>query len=364
MRRADVRSLAGRESYPSVSILMPTHRAHPENQQDAIRLKNLVKEARQQLSEEVGKRPSWPLMDRLETLSEEIDWRFNQDGLVLYASQDFAAWYRLPFSVEARVAIDRTFDTRDILYALHRMPRYRVLALAERPTRLFEGSGELLEEVRGDGFPISRKGAPGATRRPDAPQMRKSNIRPAHLDQFFTEVDRALTAIAETDDLALVLIGTRHSMTRFEQVSKNVGDIAIRIEGSYDEAGPAQIAELAWPRLEEWLAAQRQSAVQEVGAAAGAERLASGIEDAWKAALAGRGAKLVAEEGYRRPAVLQREGWELEIITDEKTANGPAHLDDAVDELTEIVLEKGGKVVFVDEGALTDYGRVALILRY
>jgi hypothetical protein len=29
-----------------------------------------------------------------------------------------------------------------------------------------------------------------------------------------------------------------------------------------------------------------------------------------------------------------------------------------------MVLEKGGKVVFVDEGALTDYGRVALILRY
>jgi hypothetical protein len=51
-------------------------------------------------------------------------------------------------------------------------------------------------------------------------------------------------------------------------------------------------------------------------------------------------------------------------VTGEETATGLSHLDDAVDELVEIVLEKGGEVVFVDEGALSDRGRVALILRY
>jgi hypothetical protein len=343
---------------------MPTHRAHPKNQQDAIRLKNLLNDARRRLGEEVGKRPSWPLMDRLEALSEEIDWRFNQDGLAMYASEDFAAWYRLPFPVEARVTIDRTFDTRDIIYALHRTPRYRVLSLAEHPTRLFEGSGSELEEVRGAGFPISRKGTPGATRRPDAPQMSKSNTREAHLDEFLVEVDRALTAIAETDRLPIVLIGTARSITRFEHLSTNLGDISIRIEGSYDEASPAEIAALAWPRFGEWLAGQRQAAIQEVNTALGGRRLASGIDDSWKAARAGQGAKLVTEEGYRQPAVLHRDGWELEILTEEGATTGPTHLDDAVDELTEMVIEKGGEVVFVEEGTLADHGRVALILRY
>lgn len=146
-------------------------------------------------------------------------------------------------------------------------------------------------------------------------------------------------------------------------MSKNL-DVSVRIEGSYDDASQAEIAALAWPRFDEWLAGQRQAAVQEVNSALGGRRLASGIDDAWKAARAGQGAKLVTEENYRQPAVLHRDGWELEILTDEGVTTGPTHLDDAVDELTEMVLEKGGEVVFVDEGALTDYARVALILRY
>ncbi len=39
-------------------------------------------------------------------------------------------------------------------------------------------------------------------------------------------------------------------------------------------------------------------------------------------------------------------------------------LADAVDELIEIVLEKGGLVYFVDNDLLKEFGRVGLITRY
>ena len=42
----------------------------------------------------------------------------------------------------------------------------------------------------------------------------------------------------------------------------------------------------------------------------------------------------------------------------------PDVLDDAVDELVNIVLDKGGKVVFVENGALEAHSRISLILRY
>jgi predicted transcriptional regulator len=42
----------------------------------------------------------------------------------------------------------------------------------------------------------------------------------------------------------------------------------------------------------------------------------------------------------------------------------PNVIDDAVDEVIEEVLGKQGKVVFVENGALTDHGRIALVLRY
>jgi len=364
MRRAIVRELTTRTQYPSVSILMPTHPGHPDNQQDPIRLKNLLEEARHRLTEEVGKRPSWPLMERLEAMSEEIDWRQNQQGIALYASDDFAAWYRLPFPVEPRVTVDATFETRDIVYALHRMPRYRVLVLAEQPTRLFEGQGEDLEEVRNGQFPIAYTGAPGTTRTPDAPQMRSSNVREAHLLGFFKEVDEALTEVARNDRLPLVVAGTGRSITTFEEVSNNTDDIAVRVEGSYDNSPASAIGQLVWPRFQEWLAEQRQLAVREVEDAFGARRLASGLDEAWQTAKAGQGLQLVVEENYRQPAIVHREGWELELVSEEDAGTGAAHLDDAVDELIEMVLDKGGEVVFVEDGALANYGRVALILRY
>jgi len=39
-------------------------------------------------------------------------------------------------------------------------------------------------------------------------------------------------------------------------------------------------------------------------------------------------------------------------------------VDDAVDDLVEVVLQKGGQAFFFDDGALAQHGRVAVILRY
>lgn len=363
MRRADLRELRTRENYPSVSILMPTHRAHPENQQDPIRLKNLITEARDRLTEEVGKRPAWPALDRLEAIASEIDWRANEAGLAVYANDDFQAWYRLPFPVEARVSVDRAFDTREIFYALHRMPRYRVIALAEEPTRLFEGSGTDLEEVRDGVFPLERRGAPGATRRPDAPQMRGSNVREAHLDEFYTEVSRGLNDIASSDRLPLVVMGVREAISHFNAASEG-RDMVAEVEGNFDDAGAAEIASIAWPRFSEWLDSQRQAVLDEIGAAKGGNRFAPGLDEAWATAREGRGAKLAVEAGYRQPAVVERNGWTLRMVSPDDAGVGPEHLDDAVDELIELVLDKGGEVVFVEDGSLEEYGRVGLILRY
>jgi hypothetical protein len=364
MRRANVGELMRHEAYPSVSILMPTHRTHPEEQQDPIRLKNLLDEAQQRLEAEVGKRPSWPVMKRLEALSDEVDWRTNDEGLALFASEDFGAWYRLPFPVEERVAVDRSFETREILYALHRMPRYRALSLEEEATRLFEGTGAALEEVRDGGFPISWRGPGGVTRRPDGAMMQRSNVRQSHLQEFYTEVDRVLAAATGNDPLPLVLMGTRNTLSYFEPVSTYPGQVAARIEGNYAKAAPAAIAEVAWPRLQEWLEVQRHAVIAEVASAQGNGLLAVGIEDAWKAALEGRGAKLVVDEGYRQAAVIHRDEWRLELVHADASIPEPAHLDDAVDELIELVIEKGGEIVFVNAGTLDANDRLALILRY
>ncbi len=364
MRRTDVLELMRYEAYPSVSILMPTHRTHPDNQQDPIRFKNLVEEARQRLVEEVGKRPSWPIMERLESLGEEIDSQYNEDGLALFANEEFGAWYRLPFPVDERVAVDKTFETRELLYALHRQPRYRVLVFSEQSGRLFEGAGGTLDEVRDRAFPMVWQGARGAMRGPEGPEMQRSNVWDAHVKQFLTDLARALTEASRAEALPLVLVAPAHTLPIFREAMGNNADVAVTIDGFHVDAPEKTIEELVWPRMDEWLHAQRHAALDEVGIARGANRLAANLDDAWQAARAGLAEKLVVEENFRQPAILRQDGWELELVPEGTVVPASEHLDDAVDELIETTLDKGGAVEFVDDGSLADQGGLALILRY
>ena len=67
------------------------------------------------------------------------------------------------------------------------------------------------------------------------------------------------------------------------------------------------------------------------------------------------------EEDFHYPARLDATG-RLLIPAEDVTA--PDVIDDAVDEIIETVLNKQGQVVFMENGQLKDYQRIALILRY
>src|SRR5215469_13218027 len=125
--RSELKRLQGRRDYPSLSLLAPTHRTHPANRRDRIVVKNLVAEGLDRLHGEFKKREVAPVVQHLNKLVDRVDWEHALDGLALFASRDVATAIQLPFRVKARVAIDETFATRDLVYTLNRSPRYRVL---------------------------------------------------------------------------------------------------------------------------------------------------------------------------------------------------------------------------------------------
>ncbi|HWE39966.1 MAG TPA: hypothetical protein VG406_25670, partial [Isosphaeraceae bacterium] len=138
--RSELKRLQGHNNYPSLTLLAPTHRTAPANKRDRIVVKNLVAEGLERLRGEFKTREVAPLVRNLNRLVDAIDWEHTQDGLALFANKDVASSVGLPFKVKARVVIDSTFATRDLVYTLNRAPRYRVLVLTERPTRLFEAT--------------------------------------------------------------------------------------------------------------------------------------------------------------------------------------------------------------------------------
>lgn len=362
MTKDSIRKLAAHRGYPSVSILLPTHRAHPENKQDPILLKNLAREAEERLLHEHGKRGASDVLAALKKAIEEIDHEHNLDGLAIFVSHDVCEVVKLPCSVKARVQIDETFAIRDLAYAAERSPRYHALVLSEKPTRLFDCWRDLaVEIVRDDLFPVEHVGPGGEGRLPGGAGIDPSAVRDTQRREFVRLVDGRLRQATKGDERPLVVTGTQEFLADFRALSHASPRLLATVSGSYDYASAAELGRIVWPAAEAEFHARRQARIGELEEAVGAQKAASGLPQVLKAAKESRVAVLFVEEDFHVSAVVDESG----VI--ERYVDDPAHpesQDDAVDLAIQETLARGGDVVFLDPGSLAKHESIGAILRY
>lgn len=358
--RSTLKRLQSHRDYPSVSLLAPTHRTAPANQKDPIVVKNLLAKGMERLHSEFGKRDVAAVVKNLNKLIDGVDWEHTLDGLALFASKDYATTLELPFKVKPRFVIDETFATRDVVFTLNRAPRYRVLVLSEKPTRLYEASTNVLTEIRGKPFPMVHKGPGGASRLPGGQGINRSAVRDVAHREFFIKVDDALGAIQKEDPQPVVVAGVDRYLAFYQEITKDPDAIVGMITGNHDSASPSALGKLAWPIFQAGATLKRTRALVRLGEAVKANRHASGIDQVWRAAFDKRCQILLVETDFAYPADVSEQGDRLLPYT----GKGPASLDDAVDELIEKVIAEGGEVFFYDPGSLDVHQRIAAVLRY
>jgi hypothetical protein len=358
MNRNTVARLLKVRTYPAVSILCPTHRTYPDNRRDPIQLKELAREARGRLLAEFSPREVEPVLRRLDELLAGIDHSYNLDGLALFASADFGEAVRLPFAVAPRVVVDETFATRDLLHALNRSQRYRVLLLNPRRTQLFEGSARDLAEVSRGAFPLEPEDE--VARRDDAWWgVNPDAIHDERRRRFAREVAEALHPIQEAEPLPLVVTGAEPWISLFRAATRQAQEVIGTIVGNFPVVSVRVLALRAEPVVSEWRARKRERLQGELEAAVSANRYASGVDQVGRALRRAQGATLLVEEGYRRAARINGDGLTLEWAEDVAARDV---VDDVVDESIEAVFERGGRVVFYPDGELARHQRIALIL--
>jgi len=361
MNRHEIQLLQQISGSPALTITLPTHRTSPENRQDPIRVKNLVEQASTRLLEEFGKREIGPLLDRLEKLVGEIDYRYTLDGLALFVNHDIASAVQLPFPLKECVNVGETFLTRDLVFAMNRTPRYWTLVLSEKPTRLYEGTRDDLVEMQDGGFPLIHEGPGGEESLPGGFGIKKSAYRDEYHRKFFRQVDDALKPFLANDPLPLVVVGVDRFLSFFNEVTDHKDSILTTLQGSHDKTSPHELAKLVWPLAKTALDEKRKLVLSELERAIGERKFASTVGEVWRLANEGRGYLLLVEEDFHFPARVDETG---RLLTPADDAAAPDGMGDAVDEIIETVLRKQGRVVFVENGQLEAHQRIALILRY
>jgi hypothetical protein len=353
-----LKSFQAHRDHPSVSILAPTHRTAPSNKQDPIKVKNLVRNAVDRLHQEFTKRETAAVVANLQQLVRDVDWEHTLDGLALFASRRLSRAVSVPFRVKPRAVIDETFATRDLVYAFNRATPYRVLVLSHKPT-LYDGWTALLDEHKVKPFPMVHRGPGGASKLPGGQGVNPSAVRDEAQRQFFRLVDDAVDALQKANRLPLVVVGVERNLAFYREVTRQSGAIVGMLAGNYDQASPSALGKLVWPVFESGATLRRTEALVQLDEAVGVHRHASGIDQVWRVAVGRKSRTLLVEKEFKYPADVSPEGDRLLPYT----GQGPAALDDAVDEVIERVMDSGGEVYFYPTGTLEVHQKIAVVLR-
>ncbi len=140
---------------PCVSLYQPTHRAHPDKQQDPIRFRNLVKELEQSLGQKYAGRESKQILRPIHELAENAEfWNHALDAVAIFATSDLFKVYRLQRPLKELAVVAGSFHTKPLMRVLQSADRYHVLGLNREEATLFEGNRYALDQVEpAPGFP-------------------------------------------------------------------------------------------------------------------------------------------------------------------------------------------------------------------
>lgn len=354
--------------YPAVTLVVPTHRTRPDNEQDPVRLRNLVAEAGRRLSEDraVSEKVRQDVMGQLEEAESEANLIYALDTLVIFAAPgEHQLWYLPRAASGERIIISDTFLTRNLVAAKAQTRPYWVLTFSEDKARLWSGSGEQLTEEHREGFPIEGdKNLPERERVPrtgDYPTGYRDEAALQHL----RAVDADLSKVLENEPRPLLLAGLPQGLSALEDVGTHAARAALASapKGGLTDAPASVVYEAVASARAEALRARADDAVERLGNALGRKEFVAGLDEVWNAAQEGRLALLVVEEPYRQTARVT--GSHLTPVPDGAEDDGSGEVrEDIVDETVEAALSTEAEVVFVPDGTLAEHGRIAGAVRY
>lgn len=266
---AHLQQLIDHSQAESISIIMPTHAAGPEVQQNAIRFKNLVSQVTQQLID--GGQGQTAIKKRLEPLHElqwdDVFWQHRTSGLALYFSDDAEVGlitidlHRSPG--EFALVSDQFYLVTSVLDAVSQQS-YLVLALTWEEARLYRASQASLESVKNDQFPVAlldvvlppdpeeqlqfRTQSTGSGGTMFHGQGEGEAMIKSDRHRFLSEVGKRLKSIRDEKSPPLVIVGTRDVLGEFTKATKV--EASHQIEMSPDSVSNSQFSEKILLQLE------------------------------------------------------------------------------------------------------------------
>ena len=234
----DLKSLIAQQGKWCVSIYMTAQRLGREQQQNPVRLKNLLAKAETDLLANGLRRPK---VQKLMQPAEELlwdkgFWQPQSDGLAMFLSNEFFVKYRLPADFKELLLITKNFHIQPLFSLLNRVGKFYILFISLNNIRLFQGTADTISEITLK-FPTrmdetlwtneperylnlhsaststnAAKGGAGIFHGHDPAEEEKRNIL-----RFFQSANEGVNGLLEDKNLPMILAGVDHILSIYRK---------------------------------------------------------------------------------------------------------------------------------------------------
>ena len=287
----DLQQLTSAETTPCVSLFMPTHRSGREIRGDALRCKNLRKEAEEQLiamgHRSTAVREMLKSVEDLET--DEQFWKHQQDGLAMFVGPGMCKRYRVPIELKPHVVAGDRFHITPLLPMLQGDGRFYLLAASQKQLRLFEGSHFKIEELHPEHLPKNLRDALNIDEYQEALQFHSGGTfapgsgtvnapiyhgqgssdldvrKQDEIRQYFIRIDAALRDFFQEQRTPLVFAGVEYLFPIFREVSHYRALVGDAVRGNPDNISAEQLHAKAWALVEPLFQKRQADALEKYG---------------------------------------------------------------------------------------------------
>lgn len=366
------------EKGPLISLYQPTHRSFPDNKQDPIVFKNLLRVIENSLKQIESIEFIDSIMKPFYELKEDkFFWNNTSDGIAVLASQHKCVVYNFDNPVKELAVVANSFHIKPLIKAFQSIENYQLLGLSRENFTLYQGnrngfeeivinqdSPRTMKEVLGDQLSDSYlshgsyAGSGGPTMYHGHGDVKQEIDKDT--EKYFRYVDSyVFENYSKAAKLPLILVSLTEYHSEFKRISNNPYLLEEGISKSIESLNLDEILERARIIIEAINMEKVQKLVDSY-AKSEAELLGSSdLVQVAKAAFESRVETLLIEEDKIVPGKIDYNTGEIKFGNIESP-----DYDDILDDLAELVLSGGGTVFVLSKDRMPSATGIAAIYRY
>lgn len=379
----NLQSLLQKQEGPCLSLYQATHRSHPENAQDPIRYKNLVKQLEQSLDSTYPAKEYQSLLKPFYDLAENLDfWQHTLDGIAVLANADRFEVFHLQRATPDFAVVSDSWHIKPLLRQTQTQDRFQVLCLTRSAIKVFEGNRDALDFVVFDhDFPDTVDKALGTDLTEPYQKVANYGLGPAarpgmamhhghggkndalevDVERFFRVVDKAVHEhVSKHSQLPLVLVTLAEYQGVFRKLSNNPYLLEQGVSIDPSALTVDQLRQKVWEIVEPIAAKRVQDTVATFNQQHGTGLANGDLQRTLAAILDGRVETLLIDADKRLAGRIHRDSRQVELLSDFTAPDA----EDILDDLAEMVLRRSGQVMVIPTRYMPTDSGVASIYRF